>query len=386
MFVNSTSQKEVEQDIDSFIKDQHTQGDRNRLSAKLKGVKICDTDREKRLLKVIQQDLHILERIDVSGIPGELDIKWKKLTTSEPNRFLNEDCSPKADVLRNFRKLSIFIPDVPTCDLSGTNPINIVSGGRRGARKLLCENLEMLKDRKCLDLLKKYPVSRIGNPNVFIKEGYEYTHRWTKHIYSLSLFKKYLESELTNDFVLLDLGSSYGIFSFLIKKEYPKTTHILVDFPEQLTLAHYFLGMSFPEAKIATVSDLKDIAALTNNTISEYDFLLVPWFYYDKLRSIKIDVYANFASLGEMRREWFDFYLSHPVFKSAKCLFMMNSFMSGQVYDNDLTFLDYPFRDFDQLYLGIWPYSHYTYDKKQFFFYEKVCFASQYFEYIGKRK
>lgn len=338
-----------------------------------------------RLIKSIEEDLQIQKQDSARKKPGELDSKWDFLVSNEPSRFLNPDLTLKTDVLKNFRKLTIFIPDEPHDDPSLLYPRNIISGGRRGMRRLLLDCFQVLEEQGCLDLLKKYPVNRVGNPNIFRHRGYEFTQRWTKHIYTLNLFKKILEPRLRPDFVALDIGSSYGIFSYLLKKEYPRSHHILLDFPEQLILANYFLGTNFPDAKIATYKELSQVARIDRKFVEQYDFILLPWYEYEKFAPDTTDVVTNFASFGEMRREWFEFYINNEPFRSTRFFLTENRFQSAPTYDSDLTVLDYPLQRFRKLHFAICPMFTYTYTRHNLFFTKKVYFSSQYFEFIGER-
>jgi putative sugar O-methyltransferase len=338
---------------------------------------------EREIIERIEEDLRLQKEVNINAT--DLDSKWQFLVANEPHRFLNPNLTLKIDAIRNFRKLTIFIPDEPTYNPSFLNIKNVISGRRRGIRKLLKECLDVLKEHKYDKLLEKYPISIIGNPYIFRYKGYRYNYRWTKHIYSLGLFKKILGEKLKDNFIILDIGSSYGIFSYLLKKEFPSSHHLLLDFPEQLILAHYFLGMNFPKAKIASFREIIKLEKIEKDFIEKYDFILIPWFFYDRLSSKSIDLITNFASLGEMKRQWFDYYLKQEPFLSTKYFFTENRFQSAPTYDTDLTILDYPLGDFKTLHFGICPIFSHTYKGKYLFFYEKLVFSSQYFEFIGER-
>lgn len=338
------------------------------------------------LIKRIEEDLKLQKKDGHIAPPENLDGKWDVLVRKEPTRFINDDMTIRADILRNFRKYSIFISDAPSFNPSTMDIRNLLYGGRRGAIRLLKESLSIIKEQGHDALLKKYPSNLCGNPHVFRYYGHEYTYRWLKHIHSLGLFKKYLENRLGNRFTALDIGSSYGIFSYLLKKEFGHSTHILLDFPEQLVLAYYFLGMSFPNARIAGYKELSDMGKIDRNLIEQYDFILLPWFFYEKLAPQSVDLTANFASLGEMKRKWFDYYLKSEPFLSTKYFFTANRFQSAPTYDTDLTILDYPLHNFSKLHFAISPVFSHTYARKNLFFYEKLIFSSQYFEFIGERK
>lgn len=350
-------------------------------------------DEESKLIKRIENDLKLqFEESQKTDVPGELEGKWSSLTSSEPKRFINPDMTLKVDVLRNFRKLDIFIKDAPghsRCHGLFNNDlfyyIKQISGGERGISKSMKEIYTFMKENNCLDLLKKYPVSPVGNPNIFKYKGYTYTLRWIKHIYFLSVFKEILQDKLISNYTALDIGCSYGIFSSLLKKECNTSHHILLDFPEQLVLAHYFLGCTFPQAKIATYKEVSEVESIDREFIEKYDFILLPWFLYKKLKSNSIDIITNFTSFAEMSRKWFDYYIKSEPFLSTKYFYTNNHIQSYPTYDTDLTILDYPLHDFKKLHFRISPFFSHTYIRKYWFFYEKLFFSKS-FEFIGERK
>lgn len=343
---------------------------------------------EAYLIKTIEENLKLQYEESKKSQPSELDSKWEFLTSSEPRKFINPDLTVKNDILKNFRRLSIFLHDQPhnTFPPLTLNPINYLHGGRRGLIKYLKEFYFLLKETNNLALLKKHPVLPIGNPNLFKYKGYTYTARWVRHILFLDLFKKVLDDKINSDFICLDIGSSYGIFSSLLKREYPLSHQVLLDFPEQLVLAHYFLGLNFPQAKIASYKEISKVESIDRDFLKEYDFILLPWFFYKKLASKSIDLVSNFASLGEMRREWFNYYLKSEPFLSTKYFFTANRFQSYPEFDTDLTILDYPLHDFRKLHFRISLYFSHIYKIKRIFWNEKYHFSSQYFEFIGERE
>lgn len=338
---------------------------------------------EKQLIRDIEENIKLQLSFNMEA--RNLDSKWRELVSIEPRRFINPDSTIDLEALRNFRRRTIFIPDTPTYTMSYLSLTSLIGGGRRGARRLLGDCLDIIKAHNYEYLLKKYPCSTVGRPHLHEHGGHRFTWRWTKHIYSLGLFQEKLKTRLAPDFTLLDIGSSYGIFSYLLKKEYPASHHILLDFPEQLVLAHYFLGISFPGVKIASFRELAGHERIDRGILKQYDFILLPWYRYKALAAGSVDIVANFASLGEMKREWFDYYLKSEPFLSTKYFFTHNRFQSAPTYDTDLTILDYPLGDFKKLHFGVCPFCLYDYKRKNLFLYEKFYYSSPYFEFIGER-
>ena len=341
--------------------------------------------REAEIIERINEDLRLQKNDAKKYELKDLDQKWDSLVSSEPGKFINSDYEIKPDVLRNFRKLSIFISDAPAFNTHWSHAARYIYGGRRGSIRLLKECLDILQSDTGHMFLEKYPSNAVGNPYIFNYQGYGYTYRWCKHIRFLSVLSDILKSQLQPPFTTLDIGSSYGIFSYLLKKEFSHCNCVLLDFPEQLALAYYFLGLSFPSARIAGYKEIAMADKIDRSFLGKYDFVLIPWFFYRKITPQSIDLITNFASLGEMKRKWFNFYMKSEPFLSAKYFFTVNRFQSAPTYDTDLTILDYQLDDFKKLHFAVSPIFSHTYIRKYLFFYKKLIFNSQYFEFIGER-
>jgi len=341
--------------------------------------------KEQKLFKKIEQDIEILAQETRKKVPGELDSKWEYLTSSEPGRFIKDDLTLDRDILRNFRKYQVFISDCPG-KYGASNPLLLWSGRIRGARKLLLDSYKVIEENSYLDLLRKYPMFSAGNPTTFKYNGCEFTYRWTKHIYFLGQFNNIFGPLISKNFISIDIGSSFGIFSSLLKKEYPESIQILLDFPEQLVLAHYYIGTIFHDAKIAGFKEIIEAGKIDRSFFRQYDFILIPWYWYTDIEPGSIDMMTNFASFGEMRRQWFDYYIDTEIFKNIKYFFTSNRFQSYPTYDTDLTILDYPLHDFEKLHFGICPIFSHDYEQHHIFFYKKNYFSSQYFEFFGARQ
>jgi len=339
------------------------------------------------LLNSIKEEVKTYSRLDMWSTDAlDLIPKWSALVKAEPKRFIDDNLSVNLESLHNFRKLQVFISDSPAWKVSKFNLKNLVSGGRRGGEKMLRECLTVLKDNGYDSLLRKYPCHTAGNPYMYRFSGFQYTFRWFKHIYFLGLLKQHLGSILRKDSVCLDIGSSYGIFSSLAKQEFPESHHVLVDFPEQLILAYYFLKTCLPHARIAGIQEVSEQETITREFIEKYDFVLIPCSLYQRLSPRSVDLVTNFASLGEMSRKWFNDYLNSPSFLTAQYFFTANRVQSYPTYDTDLTILDYPVWDpAKKVHFGICPAfcGYYEYLRKYIVLYNKTAYPA-YFEYLGK--
>ena len=67
----------------------------------------------------------------------------------------------------------------------------------------------------------------------------------------------------------MDIGSNYGALSYLLKKNNEKLKFILIDFPEALSTANYFLKKEYPSSKIATFEDLKNLKKIDKHFVKK---------------------------------------------------------------------------------------------------------------------
>jgi len=341
--------------------------------------------REEEIVKAIEIDLRLQKDASRVADPGELDAKWSFLTSKEPKRFINDDLTVKLDVLRSFRRMLVFIPEEPSWDIRRFSLRSLVGGGRRGTRRLLREFYTLVEEQGALDILERNPVGEVGRAYQFQYKGLRYTWRWIRHVLFVNLFRKYIAPEFDGHYTVADLGSSFGLFSHILKSEFPEGTHVLLDFPEQLVLAHYYLGMSFPDAKIAGYHELTGAGeSITADFLKCYDFVLVPWFLFKNIEPGAIEVFTNFASLGEMKREWFDFYLKSEQFAKVKFFLTANRIQGWPTYDTDLCILDYPLEDFECVHFSLSPYFDHLYTRDKLFL-SKLFPLPPYFEFVGRR-
>ncbi len=348
----------------------------------------CGSEAEAALLRRVEADIRACLAADVHGANQDgLIPKWREIMASQPARFVDDGGVLNTEAVREFRRRQVFVTDNPGWDPEAFDLRSIAGGGRRGDRRMLRECLDVALGDGHGALLRRHPCSDIGRPYVLRDRGYAYTYRWLKHICFLGTLSHVIGDRMSRDFVLLDIGSSYGIFSGIVKREWPQSAHVLVDFPEQLFLAHYFLGRLHPGARIAGVADVLAQPRLTREWVAEHDFTLVPCTHYERLEGGVADLVSNFASLGEMSRAWFDTYLNSPPVEQTRFLFLVNRFESAPTYDTDLTILDYPLRrGVEARHFRVSPiFSHpYRYPRTRLFFSAREIMMP-YFEYIGER-
>lgn len=335
------------------------------------------SEREQILFDLIEQDLRMQK--EILGSRPELYLGGTSESQVYPRaeKFVSADGTLNREAVRNFRNLEIFIADIP----SRRNPPEF----RTASKILPQERKELLLLYKIfkevsfggvgvLDLLREYPCDSVGSPILFSCNGYTFTKKWLIRVYFLLLFRYYVLPGLEKNFTLIDVGGNYGYFSALIKRDNPCCCQILLDFPEPLALAHYYLQTLFPEAKISSYQTIAGMKSIDRDFIMAHDFVLLPPFLYERLQTGSVDVFSGISSLGEMSREWFEYYFRSQVFSSARYFFCMHNQVRSSRYDTDLTIRDYHLHDFKKLFFRISP---------EVFPEEEV--RSPYFEFIGER-
>ena len=111
--------------------------------------------------------------------------------------------------------------------------------------------------------------------------------------------------------IACEIGCGYGGFAKLFKSWYPNATFIMLDLPETLLLASFFIASNFPKARIGYMADFSQKEVLSSERAKEYDFILLPWWYIENLTAKIIDIYFNFSSMQEMTLEFIRYYFEH---------------------------------------------------------------------------
>ena len=320
---------------------------------------------------------------------------WESRALEELVKIVDNKQNIIESKIKNFIGSNIYISDSPSASIRGFSSnskwflllmrlLQIVTGAKRGEVKEAKITFNTLKDN-ALELLKKHPMPKTGNPFKVYYKNTSFTNRYLRHIYFLSTFKENLSSKFSDDILTMDIGASYGTFQCLLKKEIPKSRHILVDIPGQLILAQYYLQTEFLNAKIASIVDVGAEDKINEQFIKKYDFVLLPANEYNKLAINNIDLLTNFVSFVEMPKEWFDIYKNSQAFISAKYFYTVNRYDSYPTYTSNTTILDFPIDKYQKILFRTLPILQYYYSGKALFFSQKQHYPSYLFEFIGKK-
>lgn len=343
----------------------------------------------------------------------ETDDKWLLRVREAQQRIFTPEGKLNRSAMEKFRGQNILLPDMdpfgpyadfPVLRIAAdfvSSPLEtskellreILNGERRGGRALLEDTLSILKQDGGLDVLRRNPIKGTpGTPYFIERDDCSFNMRWLRHVYLVNLLERNIGEDIKKKekFTTLDLGAGYGVFSSLLKNEYPQSRHILVDFPEMLILAHYYLKHMFPEAKIGTYFHPARWNDISKESLDDYDFILVGNEGYDRLANIKVDLFTNFLSLGEMPRPVFESYISSNQFNNCTWFYTTNRFESAPRLDpthqGDITMFDYPFDDFERIFFGVNCIHRYFAMRIKHFFYKKEMMSSPLFDFIGRRK
>lgn len=347
----------------------------------------ADDAGDRPLVGRLEEELSSLaERGSISESDGNVTALWERQLKQGNARLFDQDGRLDMDSLSNFCRYQLYVNDLPRTDLNTWRLRSKLYGPLRGQRDMLRKCVGILEKHGYAELLERYPCPSIGNPHAYRYRGYLYTYRWFRHVYLLGLMNRVLGERLAKGFHVLDVGSSFGASSYLLYRDHPGCHQILVDFPEQLLLAYYYLGTAFPDCKIAGMREVIAAPTIDREFVDRYDFVLVPVSCYEKI-DYAVELFTSFSCLGLLRRENFDAYLRGTAFREASYMFLANPIVPKDFMDTDVTILDYPFGDrerrlhFDhcEAYFHLYRPPR-TYRK----FWYVPSESLEYFEYIGE--
>jgi hypothetical protein len=106
----------------------------------------------------------------------------------------------------------------------------------------------------------------------------------------------------------LEIGSGYGGLAYHLHRIVGRGTRVLLDLPETLLFAANYLTLHRPDARMYLYSSADAATALAKP--QAYDFILLPNFCLDRLKSWQFDLALNVESMQEMRAAQVNEYLA----------------------------------------------------------------------------
>ncbi len=110
---------------------------------------------------------------------------------------------------------------------------------------------------------------------------------------------------------ILEIGAGYGGLGRILKSYIYNSCHIILDLPETLTYAAYFIEYSSPDKKIAHLSDIIDRLDDFDSLVEEYDFILIPPWVISYISDSTVDLVIDTYSMSEMSEIYARYYIAH---------------------------------------------------------------------------
>ena len=288
-------------------------------------------------------------------IEGAKKYNFKKFKKNFRNWSLHNDCGAPYQFnfysLKSYGLLKFLRYSLGVCKS------NILHGNHQ--RNYFFDDIKIINLINSFDILEKCPVHKPPGNNIayFLNNKISSNLRWSRYIYFTGILRNFYKDEGLPK-TILDIGSFYGGFQYVIKNIFPSSKQILVDFPHQLSRSLLFLKESFPNSNFYGIYDNKTFENFFNNHSEiNYDFLFLSTDFYHKFSEIisnnnlNIDLVTNFYSFGEMRKNTFESYLNSYLIKNAKTLYFCNRFDSSpfyeKTYQDKSTILDYLINGFE---------------------------------------
>ena len=127
-----------------------------------------------------------------------------------------------------------------------------------------------------------------------------------------------------------EIGSGWGGFAYQFKTLFPRTTYVIVDFPEVFLYSATYLGTLFRDARLRFWDGQGDVFA----DWASADFIFVPNTAVETLRAVRPDLLVNLVSFQEMTDAQVDGYARVAADIGCPVLYSLNRERS--VYNREL--------------------------------------------------
>ena len=287
-----------------------------------------------------------------------------------------------AERLKNFRKVVKPISEFPDFEV---NFFSKFVPYKYASIKFLESIYNKLKNEEKDLLSTTLKFNHIGNP-YFIKINDQiFNERWLSNLKCAFFIKKNILEKFDKNDLICDIGGGYGNFIYMLIKLGFKGKSIVVDLPEQLIYAKYYLGLSFPGLKINNLNDFYNLNHISDNDLEKFDILLLTPNLFLKIKK-KITLLCNFYSFGEMGYEHFNSYINSQQYIQSKYIYLINHSFSNLVYNTNINILDYKLLNFKKIYLGANIFREYAIHQYYLKTFKKVKNKGLFFEFFGENK
>jgi putative sugar O-methyltransferase len=233
------------------------------------------------------------------------------------NPLLEGEKEVSVEILQNFwrNQLGLIVKEYATFDKLSTGDQDEIEK----FTKSIYRNYIIWKDLYNDSIDKVALNSTVGNPWGCIIEDHLVAPKAFRYYHNAQQIFQLLD--IKNGNIVAEIGAGYGaLATFLHRLSKKKITYLDFDLPETLILAAYYLLSNFPDKKIFLYGD----EDLQESKLNEYDIILLPNYYIDKLPAKSIDVFFNSFSLSEMSKSANEHYINQ-ISRLTKGYFLHNN-------------------------------------------------------------
>ena len=153
------------------------------------------------------------------------------------------------------------------------------------------DDISIIKSIGGESILKDNPVhSSPGATAAYFIEGTSVNFRWLRYTY---ICQQVINNNLLSDSgVWVDVGSYYGGCQSILRKYFPNTTNVLVDFHHQLCRSYIFLSQIYPNAEHILPDQISNYESL--DAIPKGSFVYLPVSNYHKITNQKGKTVSSF--------------------------------------------------------------------------------------------
>lgn len=250
----------------------------------------------------------ILKSYDIGIKQNPLSYKnsdwWEKNVIEIRNLFF-QDKKLNVRNIKNFLNLDygfdLFKDSSPLKNINGIKKINSSFG--------LIYDYHRYSEYMDENILINLTESNLGNLKALVYRNQIISSRILTLGYVVSQIKKFTNLNYESSFRFLDLGGGFGNLSRLFLQFYSNSKCVLVDIPEVCVASSYYLKSNFPQKKISLLSDINLVNSFNDKKILDSDILIIPSWAIKHLPDNFVNLTLNTASLGEMSKDYGEFYI-----------------------------------------------------------------------------
>lgn len=235
----------------------------------------------------------------------ELFLKDEKLNPLNIEKFLSLNYS-----------FDLFKDSSPLNNLEGFKKLNTIF-------KLILD-YHRFASYMDINVLQNISESTVGNIKAPVYRNQILSSRILTLGYVVSQIKNYTNFNYETEFRFMDIGGGFGNLSRLMLSFFNKSKCVLIDLPEVCIASSYYLKANFPKKKIVLFSDAFDAETFNIDLINNADVLIIPSWSIKYLPANFIDLSINTASLGEMTKEYGNYYIKEMSRVTKKYFYSSN--------------------------------------------------------------